>query len=145
IPELRVIPFDSREAAMQWVIDNQLARRNLTDERRAYYIGKEYLNKKRSNSLHFHGGNSCHQGDGRVSEDLAKKHKAGDSTVSNHAAFADAVDTIGANDPNAKEEILNGTSGKSRAEIINEISQSNGDRPTDEDGKRIPRHLLGVF
>jgi hypothetical protein len=37
----------SRELALQWVIDNQLSRRNLTDERRAYYRGKEYLNHKR--------------------------------------------------------------------------------------------------
>jgi hypothetical protein len=44
--ETRVKEMPSREAAIQWVIDNQLGRRNLTDERRAYYRGKEYLSKK---------------------------------------------------------------------------------------------------
>src|ERR1700690_2427995 len=34
----REIKLPSKELAIQWVIDNQLSRRNLTDERRAYYI-----------------------------------------------------------------------------------------------------------
>ena len=40
------MPFPTRELAIEWVIDNQLGRRNLTDERRAYYIGKKYLAQK---------------------------------------------------------------------------------------------------
>lgn len=40
--------FPTRQAAIEWVIDNQLGRRNLTDERRAYFRGKRYLNHKQS-------------------------------------------------------------------------------------------------
>src|SRR5262245_47879212 len=41
------IKIASRELAIQWVIDNQLGRQNLTDEERAYYRGKEYLHLKK--------------------------------------------------------------------------------------------------
>ena len=44
----RPIQFDSREALLQWVANNQLARRNLTDEQRAYFRGKDYLLSKPS-------------------------------------------------------------------------------------------------
>jgi hypothetical protein len=40
----RELTFPTRELAIQWVIDNQLSRRNLTDEQRDYYQGKKRLN-----------------------------------------------------------------------------------------------------
>src|SRR5262245_46640544 len=36
------VEVPDRAAAIQWVIDNQFGRRNLTAERRAYFRGKEY-------------------------------------------------------------------------------------------------------
>src|SRR5438128_796267 len=72
------ISLPDREHAIQWVIENQLARRNLTDERRAYFRGKEYLNKK-----HHHGdagrldalpsGQNDHLGK-KTAETVAAKH-----------------------------------------------------------------------
>src|SRR5438105_3058193 len=41
IGRIKIIPFANRELAIEWIINNQLARRNLTDEQRAYYIGKK--------------------------------------------------------------------------------------------------------
>jgi hypothetical protein len=40
--EYQVEPIDinDREDALRWIIDNQLGRRNLTDEQRKYYRGK---------------------------------------------------------------------------------------------------------
>jgi len=42
---IREKKFSNREQLVQWVIDNQLARRNLTDERLSYYRGKASVNK----------------------------------------------------------------------------------------------------
>src|SRR4051812_32377970 len=46
--EVRRLGLPSRNAALQWIVDHQLGRRNLTDEQRAYYIGKDYLLQKQS-------------------------------------------------------------------------------------------------
>jgi len=39
--------FPSREAVKEWIIKNQLGRRNLTPEKIAYLMGKEYEEKKK--------------------------------------------------------------------------------------------------
>lgn len=144
-PQAREIKFPSKELAVQWVIDNQLSRRNLTDERRSYYRGKEYLNTKQT-----HGGDrktndsevcqptdtldvtpdsvsaesKCHS-DTLISDTawkVAEKHGVSERTVHRDAEFAAAVDAVGEEQgPEAKEAILNGTSGKTKSEVIEEI------------------------
>src|SRR5665811_858482 len=42
------IKFSDKEEAIQWIIENQLARRNLTKEEIAYLIGKMYESEKKS-------------------------------------------------------------------------------------------------
>ncbi len=123
------ISLPDRAAALQWIIDHQLARRNLTDNQRAYYIGKEYLARKGS-----HGGprvgvspqagapNGATSQTERLlsdtSETVAAEHDVSPATVHRAAEFAEAVDAIGQDDPEAKEEILAGESGQSRQEVI---------------------------
>jgi hypothetical protein len=114
----REIEMPSREAAIQWVIDNQLGRRNLTDERRAYYRGKEYLNKKQQ----FIGqsvsdGQNVHPGE-PVSKTLSKKHGVNEKTIRRDAEFAKAVDAIGDSDPLQKQAILSGESGQTKQQVI---------------------------
>jgi ParB-like chromosome segregation protein Spo0J len=113
------LSFPSRERAIQWVIDNQLARRNLTDERRAYYRGKEYLNKKQQHvGQTVSDGQNDHPGQ-TVSQALAQKHGVGEKTIRRDAEFAQAVDKIGATDPAKKEAILSGKSGQTKQQVTN--------------------------
>jgi ParB-like chromosome segregation protein Spo0J len=113
------ISFPSRERAIQWVIDNQLARRNLTDERRAYYRGKEYLAKKQQHvGQTVSDGQNDHPGQ-TVSQALAQKHGVGEKTIRRDAEFAQAIDQIGATDPAKKEAILSGTSGLTKQQVTN--------------------------
>jgi hypothetical protein len=116
--------FPSRAAAIQWVIDNQLGRRNLTDERRAYYRGQEYLNQRKPHGGQVPGGSdqSDHSlpKEGKTAERVAEKHGVGPATVRRDAAFAQAVDVIGATDPQRKEEILAGRSGQTRGQVVAE-------------------------
>jgi hypothetical protein len=119
----REIKLPSRELALQWVIDNQLGRRNLTDERRSYYRGKEYLNKKQP-----HGGDrkgeekSSGQNGHSTAAALADKHGVGEKTIRRDAEFAQAVDEVTKIDPAAKEAILSGASGATRQQVIDAAS-----------------------
>lgn len=123
----REVQLASREAAIQWVIDNQLGRRNLTDERRAYYMGKEYLCRKQA-----HGGQDSQASQGekgmgqnvpspsRTSQEVADRYGVDEKTVRRNAEFAQAVDEIGAHQPAAKEAILNGQSGLTKSQVVND-------------------------
>jgi hypothetical protein len=114
---IKELSFPSREQAIQWVIDNQLGRRNLTDERRAYFRGKEYLNKKQQEvGRPATVGQNDPPGE-RVSETLAKKHDVSEKTIRRDAEFAQAVDKIGEADPAKREAILSGTSGQTRQQV----------------------------
>jgi rubrerythrin len=85
--------FSSREEMVQWVIDNQLGRRNLTEERKAYYRGKEYLNLKKSEGNPQLGQNvPVGSPPGETDEALGKKHGVSGKTIQRDAAFAEAVD-----------------------------------------------------
>lgn len=42
------LKFSDREEVIQWIIQNQLARRNLTNEEFSYFIGKIYESEKKS-------------------------------------------------------------------------------------------------
>lgn len=122
----KTIRFPNRDAMLQWVIDNQLARRNLTPEQVAYYRGRDYLHAKQP-----HGdmvrintppasGQSDHLGEEptKTAETVAEKHGVGERTIRRDAEFAAAVDEIGAAEPEKKAAILNGTAGISKRQVV---------------------------
>jgi hypothetical protein len=118
------LSLPSREAAIQWVIDNQLGRRNLTDERRAYYRGKEYLNQKQPHGGQVSGGSAqieqSPNTSGKTAERIAEKHGVSPATVRRNAVFAAAVDRIADQEgPAAKEAILAGTASQTKAQVVN--------------------------
>lgn len=116
--EVREIPLPNRELARDWIINNQLARRNLTDQARAYFIGKRYLENKGE-----HGGSrSTSQSEtlkGDSAEKIAEEQGVSRATVERNAQFAEAVDKIADEQGSeAKAEILSGKTGKSKKKII---------------------------
>lgn len=129
------IKFASRAELIQWVIDNQLGRRNLTDERRAYYRGKEYLNHKQ-NVGNPHRSDELGQNvpiNTRTSAEIAAKHNVNEKTIRRDAEFAAAVDKIGEKNPKAKEEILNGKADLPKAAIVKQT------RPVPQKKDRKPK------
>ena len=42
-----IVDARNQEAAINWIIDNQLGRRNLTETQRTYLIGKRYITEKK--------------------------------------------------------------------------------------------------
>lgn len=118
--------FNDRSETKQWIIANQLARRNLTPEKFAYMLGKLYEERKQT-----HGGDrkteeksSPQNGDLiKTAEEIAKEYKVGKNTVERAATFANAIDTIEQTvGQQAKEEILNREVDLTRQEVI-EIAQ----------------------
>lgn len=114
--ETVAIGLPDRNAAIEWVVNNQLAKRNLTDERRAYYIGKQYLAQKQKDST----GNLPSGQNVRLAENTAKKiaeqHGVSERTVRRSSVFAQKVDE---QPEPAKEAILSGKSGTKKNEVIN--------------------------
>jgi hypothetical protein len=100
-----------RDAPFQWKIDNQLSRRNLTPEQRAYYIGRKYLAKKKEPA---HSPVGHFEPSGRTVEKTAAETGESVATIKPHAAFAQGVDAL---EQVARSNVLSGKSGQTKAEI----------------------------
>lgn len=117
------IDFPDKWAAFDWMYKNQLGRRNLTEQQRAYMIGKMYEARK-----NMHGGDrrsenfsSIQNGNlkcgGRIGEAIAKELGVGNGTVLRAKDFAKGVDAIREADAEVAEKILAGKANISKAEV----------------------------
>jgi hypothetical protein len=103
--------FDTREECVEWIVSNQLGRRNLSDEQKSYLRGKRYQSEKRAD-----GGHGDQKSEGKscppiTAERLADEFDVSPRTMKNDAAFAEAVDEIAEKQgPEAKAAILAGES-----------------------------------
>lgn len=86
------VELPDREAVVNWIINNQLGRRNLTAEQASYLRGKRYNLEKES-----HGGDrksNPQNGDLKTNERLAQEFKVGKTTIERDGKYAQAVDKI---------------------------------------------------
>jgi phage N-6-adenine-methyltransferase len=105
--------FVNREAVIDWIINNQLGRRNLTPANQSYLRGMQYEREKKKvpneqglNQFSKVGGKSCTQP--KTDERLAERYNVSPRTIKNDAKFTRAVDTIVQNTaPEVKQQILN--------------------------------------
>lgn len=114
--------FENKNNVLNWVIDNQLGRRNLTDNQKTYLIGKRYKGEKRE-----HGGDRKSEKDKssgqnvhlkKTAQKIAKQYKIDEKTVRRAEKYADAVDTLDKNVSGIKHEILSGTLDITQGDII---------------------------
>lgn len=116
------INLPDRHACIEWIIANQLGKRNLTDEEKSFLRGKRYRAEKKAQ-----GGTGANQHkqsaqneQSATAERLAAEYNTSPATIRRDANFADAVDKIAENvGPDAKQEILSGKSGLSKKQIQN--------------------------
>lgn len=105
--------FEDRADAIDWIITNQLARRNLTPKQRTYLIGKRYtINKGRVGRPTGYGPTAL-----KIAEDM----KVDKITVEKAERFSKALDTIITkveNGEDVKRKILNEDLKISRGKII---------------------------
>ncbi|MDD5487032.1 MAG: MT-A70 family methyltransferase [Dehalococcoidales bacterium] len=103
--DFHVLKFPLPEDAIAWIINNQLARRNLTPEQRNYLIGKQYEERKKQVGRPAKLPQS--EGISETAEIMATEHKIGRATVERAAAFSRAVDAIAENvGVDARQKIL---------------------------------------
>jgi hypothetical protein len=113
------VELSDRGAAVSWIIDNQLGRRNLRPEQVSYLRGRRYNALKQA-----HGGDHKSQRSRAQNEHLktaevvAERYGVSPATVRRDGSYAEDVDTIAADcGERAKQEILGGTSGLTREEV----------------------------
>ena len=103
--------FANLEEALAWVDQNQLARRNLTDEQRRYLLGRIYERQKKApigfKDRNLSGGKIYH-GSAATAKAIAKLAGVSEKTVRNSAEFAKAVDAVKRISPETAERILKG-------------------------------------
>jgi hypothetical protein len=115
----RMKTFKSRADLIQWVIDNQFGRRNLTEEWKAFYRGKEYLTTKKAVGRptdNCEGASQLENGKtpGKTAENVGKKHGVTGRTIHADADFAEAIDKLSDAE---KQAVLNGQSGETKKAI----------------------------
>ncbi len=111
--------FESRDDAKIWIFNNQLGRRNITDEYRTYIIGARYELEMTSG----HGSKTGHQnntqnGSGRIRDVLADELDIGSATVTRAAQYKRAVDEIAKHSDELKDSILAGDMPISKQETV---------------------------
>jgi hypothetical protein len=102
----------TREEAVNWIIDYQLGRRNLSAAQKSYLRGKRYNREKQA--IPNQEGKNQHRGvaDHRdpqptTAARLAKAYGVGEATIKRDGQFADAVDTLAeAIGPEVRQEVL---------------------------------------
>lgn len=128
--QIQEIELDNRYAALSWICQNQLGRRNLDPERKKFLMGKLYESEKLAR-----GGSKerAHDENGRFTsmvqndplrakplstcERIAAQNGVGPATVKRAEKYAKGVDAAEDAVPGAREEILTGRIKATDAEI----------------------------
>lgn len=108
--EFKTIEIDlpDKEAVKEWIIKNQLGRRNLTSQEASYYRGKLYESRKLN-----HGGDRKSSGQNvhlkKTAEIIGKEYGVDEKTIRRDAEFSKAVDKVSEKvGKEAKNAILTG-------------------------------------
>ena len=117
--------FNSRDEVIIWIITTQVSRRNLNAKQLSYYRGLHYkmekriiTNEKGSNQHNVVGDQNDHQPHGeKTARRLAKQYHVSEPTIRRDEKFADAIIAIGKNSPEAKRNILSGTTDITRKQL----------------------------
>jgi len=105
--------FESRDAVSAWILDNQLARRNINAITRNDLIGRRYTVQKRISSGRPEGSKECHQNDDinfpkQTRFKIADQVGVGAATVERAEKLSQAIDTITQNTGITRADILSG-------------------------------------
>lgn len=102
--ETHILHFEDIEEVKDWMIDTQLGRRNLTDEKRAYLIGMKYEREKLSQGRKGKLDSKMRKNFPQLTEivtnvsskNIAQQVNQSDRTVRNHAVFYRGVNLLSA-------------------------------------------------
>ncbi|BDD13163.1 hypothetical protein FUAX_55950 (plasmid) [Fulvitalea axinellae] len=121
--KLEKIELEGLEEAKDWMINNQLGRRNLTKSEISFLRGLQYNREKSKREDNLKQGDSPkYQNDtsgesGDTAKRLAKQHGVGVATIKRDSQFAEGLEKIGEKNPELKTEILSGKSNVKKGEV----------------------------
>jgi hypothetical protein len=96
LPGFNYIDLPDRDACREWVIDQQLNRRNLRGWWVAYFRGLKYNSQKKA--AHRPNANKLHQNDGvtigETARRVAQEAGVGEATIERNARFAKSIDQL---------------------------------------------------
>ena len=123
------IEFDSREEVVVWICNNQLGRRNITEESRKYLIGRRYDAEKclgtkknaagnnqyrKQNGLRVResvesGETDTTESNRRTAWRLGQEYHLSTGAVQKYSKYSQAIDAISKVAPDLQQKILSGT------------------------------------
>jgi len=115
--------FASRELVKIWIIENQIARRNLTPMQLSFYRGSHYhLEKQVQASNQYTAKNAERQNDVQqkrrsTASRLAEQYNVSPRTIDRDAQVANAIHAIGEVSPDIKMDVLSGKTRISRVQL----------------------------
>ncbi len=137
--ELFFVSLPDRQHAINWIINNQLGRRNVTPEQASYLRGKRYNMEKVSEPFkgnQYTGGRDQNDPQQKTAARLADEFKVSEPTIKRDGKFAAAVDTLADTiGDEARTAVLSGNSKVTKQDVTDaaEWYKSNpGERPTIE-------------
>lgn len=119
--KIHIVNYENLDQVKDFMIDNQLGRRNISPEQASYLRGLKYNAEKKNRgqySREMQSGQNVHF-DEKVSkktaQKLAEQYNVNEKTIRRDADYADGIGLL---PTELKQEILAGRSNFSRAEII---------------------------
>lgn len=119
--QVHQMEFASREDAKNYMIRNQLARRNVTPEQRDYLMGKMYHEQKidRSENLNRDASPKGQNVQSNKSEQIGEQFNVGGKTVQRAEQFAVAVDKLASNcGRDIRDKILSGSVDITKKDVL---------------------------
>ncbi|GHV79953.1 hypothetical protein AGMMS49944_17440 [Spirochaetia bacterium] len=111
--------FKNKNDVINWIILNQLSRRNLTNEAKAYFIGMLYKNTKQKKELNLKSNlTDCQNLAINTSKKIGKEYNISSASVRNNETFTNVIDKIGMINPQLKNDILAGNTNINKTDII---------------------------
>ena len=130
------LTFANRHEAIAWICKNQLGRRNLSDEQKAYLLGKRYsaekqIEKQRDENGRFApGGQNDHPEEKlKTSERIAKEIGKSEKHVRRAEQYAQALDLADSVCPGIKKDILSGFINTTNKDVIALLKADKEDLP----------------
>jgi hypothetical protein len=121
--------FNNRFEVMNWIINNQLNRRSMTNEQRSYLIGKRYQEEKKEEGRPKIGTNvvplvTLRPNNSNIEQKIAEKYKVSPETVRKAEKFANAIDEVANNASINPYKILGREIKATRKDIVGLSQQS---------------------
>jgi N6-adenosine-specific RNA methylase IME4 len=118
--KVKEMAFASMEDCMDWMINNQLGRRNVTETQKDYLIGKKYENEKQRDRFkgnQYTGGGGQNVPHQKTAERLGEEFGISDKQVKRNEDFAKGVDLLANVEPELKGQILQGKSDLNKQDV----------------------------